>query len=67
MISSVLTTAGTTLGTTLLAMGAWWLLLSFNGWTLIGHCSAGIKAKCPPQQIVLARHILLSTLGQCLP
>ena len=48
MISSVLTTAGTTLGTTLLAMGAWWLLLSFNGWTLIGHCSAGIKAKCPP-------------------
>lgn len=50
-------------GTTLLAMGAWWLLLSFNGWTLIAHCSAGIKAKSAPHKRAFARHILLSTLG----
>ena len=59
MISSVLTTAGTTLGTTLLAMGAWWLLLSFNGWTLIAHCSARIKAKsaAPPEESPCPPHL----------
>jgi len=41
VIGTVLATALTTLVT----LGAWWLLLSLNGWTLIAHLSAGVKAR----------------------
>ena len=44
MVGTFLATAGTTL----LAMGAWWLLLSFNGWTLIAHCIAASESKPHP-------------------
>ena len=58
MVSTFLTTAGTTL----LAMGAWWFLLSLDGRTLIAHCGTAIKAT-PPELLPG----FLSTPGPCLP